>query len=85
MIPTTGTQLTAHVNAIRKSAPLTFSGTANVACVTAQEFLRSKKLLMVSLWLSGNALAELGGIKTVVFAKHALIKANVAQRSSSTL
>jgi hypothetical protein len=53
--------------------------------VNAEEFLRSKKLLVVSLCLSGNALAELGGIKTVVLAKHALIKANAAQRSSLTL
>jgi hypothetical protein len=85
MILTTGMQLTVRVNVTHKSAPLTTSGIANIANVNAEEFLRSKKLLMVSLWLSGNALAELGGIKTVVFAKHALIKANVAQRSSSTL
>jgi hypothetical protein len=40
MIPTTGTQLTAHVNAIRKFAPLTTSGIANIANVNAEEFLR---------------------------------------------
>jgi hypothetical protein len=85
MILTTGMQSTVRVNVTHKSAPLTTSGIANIANVNAEEFLRSKKLLMVSLCLSGNALAELGGIKTVVHVKHALIKANADQRSSSTL
>jgi hypothetical protein len=82
---TTGMQSTVRVNVTHKSAPITTSGIANIANVNAEEFLRSQKLLVVSLCLSGNALAELGGIKTVVLAKHALIKANAAQRSSLTL